>query len=154
MTFSERLIAPWWWWLLGLGITGGAAAELQQGRGTAALYVVLPGLALALLVSLSRQRLRVADGVLHVPGARAPLSAFGTAEVVSGPDLRTWLGPRAQRGAHVQVRQAAHRRPGRGGRCGRRHAVLAGGHPTSWRAAGGPVPLTSPFLPNPAPSCP
>ena len=104
MTFSERLIAPWWWWLLGLGITGGAAAELQQGRGTAALYVVLPGLALALLVSLSRQRLRVADGVLHVPGARAPLSAFGTAEVVSGPDLRTWLGPRAQRGAHVQVR--------------------------------------------------
>ena len=104
MSFSERLLAPWWWWLVALGITAGAAAELQNGDGLPVLYVVLPGLALALLVTVSSQRLRVEGGVLHVPCARAPVTAFGTAELVQGSDLRTWLGPRAQRSAHVRVR--------------------------------------------------
>lgn len=104
MSFSERLVAPWWWWLLALGLTGGAAAELQRGAGTPLVYVVLPGLALAFLVLVSRQRVSVVDGILQVPGARAPVGAFGVAEVLTGAELRTWLGPRAQRWAHVRVR--------------------------------------------------
>lgn len=104
MTYSERLVAPWWWWLLAVALTGGAAAELQDGKGTPSLYVVLPGLALTFLVLISRQRVRVVDGVLHVPGARAPVTTFVLAEVLTGPELRTWLGPRAQRWALVRIR--------------------------------------------------
>lgn len=104
MTFAERLVAPWWWWVLGLAIPAGAAAELQNGAGTPALYVVLPGLALVFLVLVSRQRVTVSGGVLSVPGAHAPVGAFGVAEVLTGSELRTWLGPRAQRWAHVRVR--------------------------------------------------
>ena len=65
--------------------------------------MILP-VAVALLGLLSRGQVRVADGVLHVPGARAPLSAFGAPEVLEGPALRRALGPEADPLAGVAVR--------------------------------------------------
>jgi hypothetical protein len=107
MTFREGLRVPLWWWAIGLGVALGAAAEVHLGApGVRAWvpYVVLPLLAAAGLLALSRHRVVVADDVLEVPGARAPLSAFGPPQVLDRDDLRLWLGPRAQRDAWVRVK--------------------------------------------------
>jgi hypothetical protein len=107
MTFTEVWRVPLWWWVIGLGVALGSAAEIHSGgHGARAVvpYVVLPLIVVAALLWLSRQRVFVEDDVLHVPGARAPLSAFGPAEVLDREALRLWNGPRAQRDAWVRVR--------------------------------------------------
>jgi hypothetical protein len=107
MTFRERLRVPLRWWVVGLAVGAGAAAEIHQGAGgwRAVLpYVVLLPLVVVGLLTASRDRVAVVDDVLHVPGARAPLDAFGPAEVLGRADLRLWLGPRAQREAWVRVK--------------------------------------------------
>jgi hypothetical protein len=104
---TERWVAPWWWWLTGLLLSLGAAAEVHSGRhGAWAVlpYVLLPTAVVLFLVWLSRHRVVVRDGVLHVPGARAPLTSFGTPEELSVAAYRQWRGPRAQRDAWVQGR--------------------------------------------------
>ena len=104
---TERWFVPWWWWLAALALALGAAAELHGGAdGWRAVvpYAVLPLLALAAMAWLSRQQVRIHDGVLHVPGARAPLTAFGPPEVLTRHAYREWRGPRAQRDAWVRVR--------------------------------------------------
>ncbi|MDP9182948.1 MAG: DUF3093 domain-containing protein, partial [Actinomycetota bacterium] len=65
---------------------------------------VLPPLTALGLALLSRRQIRVEDGVLHVPGARAPVTAFGTPEVLEREALRLWLGPHADAAAWVAVR--------------------------------------------------
>ncbi len=107
MTYREVIRVPFWWAAIGIATALGAAAEIHLGaRGWRASvpYVVLPLLVLAGLVALSRTRVLVADGVLHVPGARAPLTAFGDAEVLDRAGLRLYLGPAAKRDAWVVVR--------------------------------------------------
>jgi hypothetical protein len=109
--YRERLVVPVWWVLGTLALAGIAAAELHGGAGGARAvlpYAVLLPLAALLLVLLSRPEVRVEDGVLHVPGARAPLSAFGPAEVLQGAALRAWMGPRADPAAWVRVRPWLH----------------------------------------------
>jgi hypothetical protein len=104
---SERWLVPWWWWLAALALSLGAAAEVHGGAdGWRAVvpYVVLPVLAIAALAWLSRQQVSIRDGVLHVPGARAPVTAFGPAEVLTKQAYRQWRGTRAQRDAWVRVR--------------------------------------------------
>jgi hypothetical protein len=106
-THREVLRAPLSWWVVGLGIAGLAAATLHSGAGgwrSVVPYLVLPVCAVAVLVALSRQRIVVADGVLHVPGARAPLTAFGPVEVLDRRALREWRGLRAHRDAWVRVK--------------------------------------------------
>jgi hypothetical protein len=106
-TFRERLRVPLWWWLVGLAVGAGAAAEIHLGahgwRAVVPYAVLLPLVVLGLLVA-SRDRVEVVDDVLHVRGARAPLGAFGPAEVLDRAQLRLWLGPRAQRDAWVRVK--------------------------------------------------
>ncbi len=107
MTYREVLRVPVWWAVIGIGTALGAAAEIHlgaQGWRATVPYVVLPLLVLAGLVAVSRKRVLVADGVLHVPGARAPLTAFGDAEVLDRTALRLYLGPAAKRDAWVAVR--------------------------------------------------
>jgi len=105
--YTERWRPPAWWWLLGLGLSVGAAAELHAGAdGWRAVlpYLLLPPLALGALLHLTRQEVRVENGQLHVPGARAPLSAFGPPQVLDKKALQQWRGPRAHRDAWVRVR--------------------------------------------------
>lgn len=96
MTYRERLATPWWWWLVGLGLAVLTAAEIHSGaRGaTRAVvpYVGLPVLAVLLLLLMSRGSLRVADGVLHVPGGRAPLTSFGPPQALDRRGARLALG--------------------------------------------------------------
>jgi hypothetical protein len=106
-TYSERLLVPVGWVLTGLALALLTALSVHGGAGgwrAVVPYAVLPPLAGVVLLVLSRDRLRVEDGVLHVPGARAPLTAFGPAEVLDRPALREWLGVRAQRDAWVRVK--------------------------------------------------
>lgn len=106
-SYRERFVVPLKWALPVLVVAGLAAAELHGGAG--GLRAVLPYLlvlpaTVGALVLLSRQEVRVQDGVLHVPGARAPLTAFGPPEVLDGPALKRWLGPQADPLAWVAVR--------------------------------------------------
>jgi len=99
-------VVPVWWVLTGLVVAGLAAAELHSGaHGLRAVlpYAVLLPLTVVGLVLLSRRQIRVEDGVLHVPGARAPLTAFGPPEVLEGQSLRLWRGPNADARAWVRV---------------------------------------------------
>jgi hypothetical protein len=104
VTYREDLRVPAWWFVAGLGIAVGAAAEIDLGQPGLAWkvpYVVLPLLVLAGLWGLSRKRVLVEYGVLHVPGARAPLDAFGAPEVLDRSGLRLYLGPAARPDALV-----------------------------------------------------
>jgi hypothetical protein len=104
--FRERLRVPLWWVLAGLVVALLAAAELaaaMAGAGDWLPYVLLVPPVLLGAGWLSRREVRVEAGVLHVPGARAPLSAFGPAEVLEGRALQLWLGPQADVDAWVAV---------------------------------------------------
>ena len=105
--YRERLHVSWWAWPAGLAMAGLVAAQVHGGHGglRAVLpYVLLLPLAVAGLLALSRNEVRVADGVLHVPGARAPLTALGDAVPLDAAATRQLLGPRADPRAHVATR--------------------------------------------------
>jgi hypothetical protein len=105
--YRERLAVPLRWWLGALAAAAVAAAEVHGGadgwRSVVPYAVLLPG-TLLVLALLSRPEVRVEERVLHVPGARAPLTAFGEPEVLDRQALRRWLGPQGDPGAHVRVR--------------------------------------------------
>jgi hypothetical protein len=100
-TYRERLRPPLSWAVIALG---GAVLVAVSFRQSPLLLVGLPLLAVLALAVLSRDVLRVEDGLLHVPGARAPNTAFGPAEVLDGKALRQRMGVRAQRDAWVRVK--------------------------------------------------
>lgn len=105
--FLERWRVPVVWWVVGVALSLGAAAEIHGGADGLARtlpYALLPALTLAFLAWLSRASVRVTDGTLHVPGARAPLTVFGQPQVLDRAELRQWRGTRAQRDACVRVR--------------------------------------------------
>ena len=100
-TYRERLWAPPSWAVITLG---GAVLVAVSFRQNLLLLAGLPLLGLLALALLSRDQLSVEDGVLHVPGARAPLTAFGPAEVLDHAALRQRMGIRAERDAWVRVK--------------------------------------------------
>jgi hypothetical protein len=105
--YRERLRIPLWWVVGALAVAGLAAAELHSGASgwrSVVPYATLVPATLAGAWAMSRQQVRVADGVLHVQGARAPLSAFGPPEVLDATAMRLWLGPHADHQAWVAVR--------------------------------------------------
>ena len=106
-SFREVQRAPVGWWVAGLLLAVLTAATVHNGATgwrAVAPYAVVPVLAVAVLLRVSRHRVVVEDGVLHVPGARAPVTAFGPAEVLDADALREWRGVRASRDAFVTVR--------------------------------------------------
>ena len=100
-TYRERLRPPPSWIAITLAGAFLVAVSFQE---QVVLLVGLPVLGLLALLLLSRDVITVRDDVLHVPGARAPLTAFGPAEVLVGPQLRERMGVRAQRDAWVRVK--------------------------------------------------
>lgn len=95
-TYRERLSIPVWWWPLGLGVAVLSAAELHGGAhgfARAVLpYVLLPTLMAVALLLLSRGDLCLDQGVLQVPGARAPASAFGPPQALDRRGAKLALG--------------------------------------------------------------
>jgi len=105
--YEERLVAPAWVWLAVLVVAGIAAASLHGGAsGWRAVvpYALLLPLALGLLVRASRGEVRVADGVLHVPGARIPLDHIGGVTPLDREGTRRVRGPLAEPRAFVATR--------------------------------------------------
>jgi len=110
-TYTERWVVPALWWPGALGLAGLVAAELHGGApGTRAVlpYAVLLPLTVLLLAAGSRGQIHVANGVLHVPGARIPVSALDHGVVLDREALRQQTGPMADTRAFVVSRPWLH----------------------------------------------
>ena len=105
--YDERLAPPLWVWLGVLTVAAISAATIHGGASgwrSVLPYVVLLPLAVAGLLAASRGRVRVADGSLHVPGARIPLSAIGGVTPLDREATRRVRGPLAEPRAFVSTR--------------------------------------------------
>ena len=107
VVYDERLAAPPWVWAAVLTVAAVSAATLHGGASgwrTVVPYVVLLPLAVAGLLATSRGRVRIADGVLHVPGARIPLDHLGGVTPLTREGTRRVRGPLAEPRAFVVTR--------------------------------------------------
>jgi hypothetical protein len=107
VAWDERLAVPAWYWPAGIALALLLAAPVHGGYGgvRAVLpYLVAPVLAVVVLARVSRGRVRVADGVLHVPGARMPLEVVGAVRALDVEETRRLRGPTADVRAHVATR--------------------------------------------------
>ena len=105
--YDERLAAPPLWWVGGLAVSLMLAAGVHAGgSGARAVvpYVLLPLVVLGVLAYTSRGRVRVQDGVLHVPGARIPLTHVGGVTPLDREGTRRVRGPLAEPRAYVATR--------------------------------------------------
>lgn len=103
-SYDERLAVPWWWALPALALSLLAAAEIHGGAAGARAvvpYVVLPVLCLLALAVLSRDRVHLEDGVLHVRGARIPVRHLGAVTPLDRAGVHRQLGPLSQPSAFV-----------------------------------------------------
>ena len=105
--YDERLVPPPWVWLAVLAVALLSAAVLHSGaqgwRSVVPYAVLLPVAVVGLLLS-SRGRITVADGVLHVPGARIPLDHLGGVTPLNREGTRRVRGPLAEPRAFVVTR--------------------------------------------------
>lgn len=105
--YDERLVPPVWVWAAVLAVALLSAAVLHGGAsGWRAVvpYAVLLPVALGGLLLTSRGRITVADGVLHVPGARIPLDQLGDVTPLDREGTRRVRGPLAEPRAFVVTR--------------------------------------------------
>ena len=105
--FEERLTVPWWWWPAGVALGLLLAAVVHGGAdGPRAVvpYAVAVPLVLVLLARASGGRVRVADGVLHVPGARVPVALVDRAVALDRESVRRLAGPQRHPWAHLACR--------------------------------------------------
>ena len=110
-TYRERWIVPVVWWPCALGLATLVAAELHGGApGLRAWlpYTVLLPLTAALLVLGSRGSITVAEGVLHVPGARIPVRYLSDGVALDRESFRVQTGPMADPHAFVVSRPWLH----------------------------------------------
>jgi len=105
--WDERLWVPWWGWLVALALALLAALTVHSGApGWRAVlpYLVAPLLAVAVTGWASRGRVRVEGGMLHVPGARLPLTCVGGVLALDAESTRRLRGPAASPVAFVATR--------------------------------------------------
>lgn len=105
--YDERLVAPPLVWLGAVGLALLAAGAVHAGGdGARAVlpYVLLPLLAVVAVALASRGRVRVSDGVLHVPRARIPLAHVGEVTALDREATRQVRGPLAEPRAFVVTR--------------------------------------------------
>ncbi len=109
--YRERWIVPLVWWPCALGLATLIAAELHGGvPGVRAVlpYAVLLPLTAALLATGSRACITIADGVLHVPGARIPIALLKDGVALDRESFRVQTGPMADPRAYVVSRPWLH----------------------------------------------
>ena len=109
--YRERWIVPLLWWPGALGLATLVAAELHSGApGLRAVvpYAVLLPLTALLLANGSRGSITVADGVLHVPGARIPITFLADGVALDREAFRVQTGPMADPRAYVVSRPWLH----------------------------------------------
>lgn len=102
--YDERLTVPLWWWPGALVVSGLLAAVVHSGAGGARAvvpYAVALPVTVVLLLRASRGRIRVADGVLHVPGARVPVALVDRVVPLDAASLRRLAGPQRHPWAHL-----------------------------------------------------
>lgn len=105
--WDEPLAVPAWYWPAGLGLAVLLAAPVHGGHGGVRAwlpYVLAVAGAALLLRRASGGRVAVRDGVLHVPGARVPLSFVAEVRALDAEQTRRLRGPQADLRAHVATR--------------------------------------------------
>jgi len=105
--YHERLRVPFTWWLLGLVVILLLATEVVAGYSwpiAVAIYLVLTGCLVALLVSWGRPAVVVADGELRAGPARLPLAAVGEVSALDEAQTRSLRGPRGDPAAFLMIR--------------------------------------------------
>jgi hypothetical protein len=105
--YHERLYVPWYWWLVGLATIAILATEVVPGWPIPvewAIYVVLVGAVVGLLLNWSRPSIEVGGGELRVVKARLPLAAVGEVTALDEVQTRSLRGPRGDPAAFLIIR--------------------------------------------------
>jgi hypothetical protein len=105
--YHERLRVPVTWWLLGLGTIAVLATETVAGWPplvAAAIYTVLVGAVVALLLNWGRPSIDVTGGELRVGQARLPLASTGEVTALDEAQTRSLRGPRGDPAAFLFIR--------------------------------------------------
>jgi hypothetical protein len=105
--YHERLRVPLLWWLLGLATAVLLATEVVAGWAwpiAVAIYAVLVGGLVAMLLNWGRPSVDVCAGELRVGRARLPLAAAGEVAALDEAQTRSLRGPRGDPAAFMMVR--------------------------------------------------
>jgi hypothetical protein len=105
--YHERLYVPVLWWLVGLAVIVILATEVVPGWPLpveAAIYVVLVGGFVAMLLNWGRATLDVDAGELRAGPARLPLAAVGEVTALDEAQTRSLRGPRGDPAAFLLIR--------------------------------------------------
>jgi hypothetical protein len=101
------LSVPLWWYLPAVAVAVLLGAEVHMGypgiRSWIGYAVTVP-VALFLMISLGRARVRVIDDELQVGAARLALRHIGRLDVVGKADMREALGPQLDPAAFLMHR--------------------------------------------------
>jgi hypothetical protein len=134
--YHERLRVPLGWWLLGLATIVLLATELAAGYSwpvVAAIYAVLVGGLVLMLLSWGRPTVEVGGGELRAGPARLRLAAVGEVSALDEAQTRSLRGPRGDPAAFLMIRPYLRRavyvevaRPGAESRRGHRRLRLRG----------------------------
>lgn len=102
--YEERLSVPLWWWPGTSSVLLLLAAVVHSGAGGVRSwlpYVAAAVLTVVLLLRAGRGRVRVSEGLLHVPGARVPVALVDRAVPLDPVSLRRLAGPQRHPWAFV-----------------------------------------------------
>jgi hypothetical protein len=105
--YHERLRVPLSWWLFGLAVIALLATEVVPGWPLpveVAIYVVLVGGVVAMLLNWGRATLDVGGGEFRAGPARVPLAAVGEVTALDEPQTRSLRGPRGDPAAFLLIR--------------------------------------------------
>lgn len=105
--YRERWVVPLIWWPAALALATLVAAELHSGGAGLRSYLPYGGLlplTVILLAVGSRGAITIADGELHVPGARIPITLLTDGVPLDREAFRLQTGPMADPRAYVVSR--------------------------------------------------
>jgi hypothetical protein len=105
--YHERLSVPLGWWLLGLATIFLLATELVAGFSwplAIAVYVVLTGGLVLILLNWGRPAVEVGGGELRAGQARLQLAAVGEVSALDEAQTRSLRGPRGDPAAFLVIR--------------------------------------------------